>query len=49
MVHTRMRTYRLGLDKLLLSSLVLLFEADVLFVKRKHTLLDVFWHVLARE
>ncbi len=42
------RTNRLGFDELLLSRLVLLLESDVLLVEGQHTLLDVFWHVLAR-
>ena len=43
------KTYSLGLDQLVLGSLVLLLEADVFFVQRQHTLLDILWHVLARQ
>lgn len=43
------KTYSLGLDQLVLGSLVLLLEADVFFVQRQHTLLDILRHVLARQ
>ena len=43
------KTYSLGLDQLVLGSLVLLLETDVFFVQRQHTLLDILRHVLARQ
>ena len=43
------KTYSLGLEQLVLGSLVLLLETDVFFVQRQHTLLDILRHVLARQ
>ena len=43
------KTHGFRLDKLLLGSLVLLLDADVLLVEGEHALLDVFGHVLPRQ
>ncbi len=44
-----MNTYRLCLDELLLRSLVLFLEADIVVVEGEHALLDVLWNILPRK
>ena len=44
----QIETYGFGFDQLLMSRLVLLLDADILFVQSEHARFDVLWHVLAR-
>lgn len=49
LISQQMSTYGLCLDKLLLCSLVLFLDANILLVENEHALFDVLWHVFPRQ